>query len=281
MKLQPKTIEKLRKLINEEIVYRTGPALVNFFNEMGFSDQYGQGFPSRWVYTEENIKKINGTDKIEECVKKLFAPVNFIEHFDQLDKHIADFNQYLAFDDLQIQRQGKDIRITNSKKEFSDPIPPITEDDFLNREFKAISVEKLNLDIAITTTLKQRFDEIQKCLKAKASLAVIFLCGSTLEGILLGTAIKYPQKFNQANGAPKDKSGKIFQFHEWNLNSLIEVSKEIGLLGEDVKKFSHALRDFRNYIHPYQQASSNFNTDEHTAKICWQVLKAAIDQLSK
>lgn len=107
------------------------------------------------------------------------------------------------------------------------------------------------------------------------------MCGSTLEGILLGIAIKYPQKFDQANNAPKDKNEKIIQLHEWRLNNLIDVSKEVGLLGDDVKKFSHALRDFRNYIHPYQQSSSNFNPDEHTGKICWQVLQAAIDQLSK
>ncbi len=47
-----------------------------------------------------------------------------------------------------------------------------------------------------------------------------------------------------------------------------------------VKKFSHSLRDFRNYIHPYEQVSSRFNPDEHTARISWQVLKAALFQLS-
>lgn len=40
------------------------------------------------------------------------------------------------------------------------------------------------------------------------------------------------------------------------------------------------LRDFRNYIHPYEQWSSGFNPDEHTALISWQVLKAAIHDLS-
>ena len=40
-------------------------------------------------------------------------------------------------------------------------------------------------------------------------------------------------------------------------------------------------RGFRNYIHPYQQQASNFAPDEHTARICLQVLKAAIAQLSE
>jgi hypothetical protein len=53
------------------------------------------------------------------------------------------------------------------------------------------------------------------------------------------------------------------------------------MLGLDVKKFSHALRDFRNYIHPYEQMASRFNPDAHTAQICFQVLRAAISALSK
>lgn len=47
----------------------------------------------------------------------------------------------------------------------------------------------------------------------------------------------------------------------------------------DVKKFGHSLKDFRNYIHPRQQAAQGFKPDEHTAKISWQVLQAAIADL--
>lgn len=32
--------------------YKSGPKLVNFFNQFfGYSDVYQQGFPSRWAYT--------------------------------------------------------------------------------------------------------------------------------------------------------------------------------------------------------------------------------------
>jgi hypothetical protein len=47
-----------------------------------------------------------------------------------------------------------------------------------------------------------------------------------------------------------------------------------------VKKFSHGLREFRNYIHPYEQMVSGFAPDEHTAKVCFQVLKAALASLA-
>lgn len=73
----------------------------------------------------------------------------------------------------------------------------------------------------------------------------------------------------------------MLPFQEWTLSNFIDVSYDIGLLGLDVKKFSHVLRDFRNYIHPYMQMSSRFSPDIDTAKISWQVLQAAISDLIK
>lgn len=279
MKLQYKTIEKLRILINEETEYRSGPDLVSFFDTLGFDDSYGQGFPSRWYYTEENLKRINGTEVMEQCIKQLFSPVNFIGKFNLLDKFITDFNQYLSFDNYKIIRNGKQLSIIESMEDLSLTHDGISENEFLNKEFREIPLEKLGFDGIITSILEQRLDEIKKCLNAKSSLAVIFLCGSTLEGILLGVAIKNPQKFNKSKISPKDKSGIVLQFHDWTLSGFIDVARDINILDEDIKKFSHALRDFRNYIHPYQQSISGFNPDEHTAKICWQVLRAAIYDL--
>ena len=281
MKLQQKTLEKLRKLINEETEYRSGPLLVSFFNSLGFNDSYGQGFPSRWMYTDERLARINGAPEIDVCIKRLFSPVNFISRFDELDKHIKEFNQYLAFDGFKIVRNAKEIFIRKAD-EIDDTIIDglVNEDEFLKKEFSEISLEKLGLDSIITEVLRLRFEEIKKCLSAKAPLSVIFLAGSSLEGILLGIASSSPKEFNQSEVSPKDKNGKVLPFHQWTLNNFIDVAYETGRIKEDVKKFSHSLRDFRNYIHPYEQVSSKFNPDEQTARICWQVLKAAIFQLT-
>jgi len=278
--LQKTTLEKLRDLINEETQYRRGCELVFFFNELGFKDTYVQGFPSRWVYTDSRLEKINGTPELDKCIKKVFAPVNFIGRFSELDKLMKDFNQYLAFDDWKVIRKGKEITFTKAAEiDFEESKSEIKEDNFLKREFENISIDKIGLDGVITDILKHRFEEIQKCFNANSPLSVIFLSGSTLEGILLGVALNNPKIFNQSKSAPKDKDGKVKQFYLWTLSNLINVASELGLLREDVKKFSHVLRDFRNYIHPYEQMSSRFHPDEHTAKICLQVLKAAIYQL--
>lgn len=282
MILQSKSLEKLRLLINEETQYRSGPQLVQFFNELGFNDTHGQGFPSRWAYTDGRLAKINGTPELDKCIKKLFAPVNFIGRVGELDNFIKDFNQYLAFDKWKVVRNGAEINFVRlDQVEIDESTPAINEDDFLKKEFQEISLESIGLEGAVTEILKLRVDEIEKCLSVDAPLSVIFLAGSTLEGILLGVALKYPKEFNQSKSSPKDKDGKVKQYQDWKLSNFIDVAYEVGLLAEDVKKYSHTLRDFRNYIHPYQQMSSRFNPDKHTAKISWQVLKAALFQLSK
>ncbi|VXC13383.1 MULTISPECIES: hypothetical protein [Chryseobacterium] len=285
MIIQEKTIEKLRELINEESEYRTGPKLVAFFNDLGFNDAYGQGFPSRWIYTEDNLKKINGTPALDKCIKKEFSPLNFIGKIEVLDKLISEFNGYLSFDNWLVIRNGKEISFKKTTDDYFDKVAnkstneDINEEQFLNKEFSEIDVEKLELEFHITEVLKLRVKEIEKCLKASAPLSLIFLCGSTLEGILLGVAIKYPKEFNTSKSTPKHDDGKPKQFQDWNLSSFINVAYENKIIHEDVKKFSHSLRDFRNYIHPYQQLYSGFNPDIHTAKISLQVLKATVNQI--
>jgi len=283
MILTKRTLEKLRELINEETEYRSGPKLVDFFNELGFNDSYGQGFPSRWVFTDERLARLNGTPELDKCIRNVLAPVNFVGNFQKLDDHIAGFNQYLTFDKWKIVRDQSDIKFQKLNKVVIDePIKgQASEDDFLNREFANVDLTKLGLEGAVQDVLQHRIKEIEKCFSSKAPLAVILLAGSTLEGIFLGLAISHPRKFNSSNASPKDGSGKVKQFHEWTLSGFIDVAKELGLIQYDTQKCSHSLRDFRNYIHPFEQMSSGFSPREHTAKICLQVLKAAIYEISE
>lgn len=158
-----------------------------------------------------------------------------------------------------------------------------SEEDFLKKSFEEIKVEDLQLDSNLEKIIKQRITEIMHTLSPNDTpLACIFLTGSTLEGILLSIASKYPKMFNCAKASPKDKkTRKVLSFDKWTLSNFIDVSQETGFINIDVYKFSHALRDFRNYIHPYQQSLENFHPDKETAQLCVQTLKAAIVQISK
>lgn len=150
------------------------------------------------------------------------------------------------------------------------------ESEFLEREFTIPNIQKLPIDTQVAPIVEARLDEARVALSAGAHLSVIFLCGSALEAVLLGAAQQAPANFNQTKATPTTASGSPKRFREWSLAQLIDVACEVGVLKLDIKKFSHGLRDFRNYIHPYQQLASGFTPDEHTAKVCFQVLKAAL-----
>ncbi len=283
MELSDPTLIKLRNIINSETWRRSGPELVKFFNNFGFDDTYGKGFPSRWQYTDEKLSQINGTPDIEKCIQAVFSPQNFIENYEHLENLISEFNQYLVYDGWKIIRTGKNINFI--KTDDLDTIPELdraNDKTFLEKEIEEINFEKLGLDSDITNIISLRIEEIKKCMLAHAPLAVIILSGSVLEGILFGKANQMPKKFNQSKSAPKDSTDNTTKkFRDWSLANFIDVAYELGLLKEDVKKYSHSLRDFRNYVHPNAQLNANFYPNDYTAKISFQVLITAINQLSQ
>ena len=289
MILSNKTLECLREMINEKTTYRSGPELVRFFNQLGSHDTYGNGFPSRWVYTDSKLQTLNGTPELDKCIRKIFNPAEFIGRFDELKSCLNVFNQYLMFDGwkVQVKNTGVEIHRTSGPdiesklKESKVTAEDVSEADFLRVEIEEINVSQIPIDEVLKPVLEGRMSEMKSCFKAKAYLSVIFMAGSMLEGILLSLANQNPRAFNQANAAPKSKEGRAKAFYEWTLNDLINVAHELGFLRRDVAKFSHELRDFRNYIHPYQQMSERFFPDENTAKICMQVMKGALLQISQ
>ncbi|MGE3885825.1 MAG: hypothetical protein AB7H81_05305 [Vicinamibacterales bacterium] len=156
------------------------------------------------------------------------------------------------------------------------PPPEQSAAEFLSRHFAAPNVQKLPIEQQVVPIIESRLAEADKALAAGAHLSVIFLCGSVLEAVLLGAAQKEPARFNKASASPRNQDASVRKFHEWTLAQFIDVACEIGILKPDVKKFGHGLREFRNYIHPYEQMVSGFTPDHHTATLCVHVLKAAL-----
>lgn len=192
-----------------------------------------------------------------------------------LDAYEADCN--LNNRDVEVSVLEKSRGIIARLSGAPAPSKPMqTVDDFLHSEFSIPHIQKLPVEAMAVPIIESRLNEARAAMGAGAYLSTIFLCGSVLEAVLLGAAQKEPARFNRASASPKAGDGSVKRFHEWSLAQFIDVACEAGLLKPDVKKFSHGLRDFRNYIHPYEQMVSGFTPDEHTAKVCFQVLKAAL-----
>jgi hypothetical protein len=126
-----------------------------------------------------------------------------------------------------------------------------------------------------------RWLEAQKCQHIKAFLSVVVLMGSILEGLLLARANMDLPKACRSTKAPKDKGGRVRAIQDWNLSALIDVAVDVGWLKIDRDKFSHALRESRNVVHPWFQISQRAAFDEATCRTCWEVLTASVDDLLK
>lgn len=121
MKISERTIKRLGEIITGDksvSPYRSGPNLVDFFNEFGTNHTYGQGFPSRWSFAQDCIRHFNGTPTLKKIILAALDPRDFVEAmvFDRstqerkpanLQEAVTYLNEFLAFDGYEIVPHGK------------------------------------------------------------------------------------------------------------------------------------------------------------------------------
>ena len=163
IKISEKTLEALQKTINGDIYgpYRSGPVLVDFFNEFGRNDEYGQGFPSRWQYTIECLRSFNNSDTLGKIIESVVDPRDYISPENifsqetdtkpprsQLDKIVDHLNEFLSYDGYVLRKDGS----RNFYKVFSlnegivpnENLDPLS-DEFINDQIRKAK-EKLAKD---------------------------------------------------------------------------------------------------------------------------------------
>jgi len=133
---------------------------------------------------------------------------------------------------------------------------------------------------SLKASIDRRWKEAQKCQYTECYTSAIIMMGSILEALLLARALLAPETAYRASKAPK-KDGRSPAIQDWSLNQLVDVAVEVNWLKTDRGKFSHALRESRNVVHPWVEVSTRANFDEATCKTSWEVLKASVDDLLK
>jgi len=145
--------------------------------------------------------------------------------------------------------------------------------------YPAPDISKLTSTLPnLQEAIERRWKEAQKCQYVQCYTSSIIMMGSILEALLLARALLSPETSYRASKAPK-KNGKSPAIQDWNLNQLVDVAVEVQWLKTDRGKFSHALRESRNVVHPWVEVSTRANFDEATCKTSWEVLKASVDDL--
>lgn len=140
--------------------------------------------------------------------------------------------------------------------------------------------DQLRIADELRESIRARAAEAQSCFRVRAYLSVVILCGSILEGLCLAVGMRDPQRVSRAFSA-RFKKHAPSAIEDLNLFEWLAVLGQLGEISPTVEKYGHALRDFRNYVHPQRQIRSGFTPDEHNARIALQVVLAAVTDLNR
>jgi hypothetical protein len=161
MNISERTIKRLGEVITGDkklSAYRTGPQLVSFFNDLGFNDQYGQGFGSRWAFTEQRIRDWNNTPALRKIILAAFDPRDFMGAtiFDQetgdrlsanIEAAVSYLNDFLAFDGYEVVKSGRVYAVADRQR--GEVLLDVKlEPDHLSHAFIIEQVDKCRTKIA-------------------------------------------------------------------------------------------------------------------------------------
>jgi len=148
MTISKKITEQLGKLIAGDIgpaPYLTGPKLVDFYNDCGFNDIYGEGFPSRWIYSTDKIIESNGTPKLKTILEEFVDPRRYGGDEEFVDTIVTGINQLVKYDGITLIKKGDVHRIANIKGNFIE----LEAVSGLGHEFVSEQIDKCQQKIAI------------------------------------------------------------------------------------------------------------------------------------
>lgn len=130
MKISNRTIQALGKIITGNgnlSPYRSGPELVEFFNDHGGNALYGEGFPSRWKFAEDELKKLNGTNYMKEIIEDALDPRDYIDTPFEVSSAVNHLNSYLKFDRYSVVEDGLRYRVRQTTDEHFAHTPNLEE----------------------------------------------------------------------------------------------------------------------------------------------------------
>lgn len=255
-------------------IYRSSSQLTQFFHKAGLDSFVHDGSTrKRWVL---NALETLGEADLDRVVLMLADPREYriqqIDYQDALDK----LNDIVVF-------EGKWVKLNGVFPEMTAVDPAVSQIEtrqIQNSEPAAPDFSRMAINQQLAIILEDRWSAAHICVDSEAYLMGIIAMGSLLEGLLLAAFENNPRLANQANASPKGPEGRVKPFSEWTLSNMIDVSRELGWIGLDVSKFSHSLREFRNLVHPKEQLSTGAIPDKDTCAISWEVVQAAISDLS-
>lgn len=167
--LSQNTLRKISEIYNGDTEdfyeYKSGPKLVSFFNEnFGFSDSYGQGFPSRWYYTLDKLIHLINSGRFNNYLSIILSKkylmieksISEVEAIELSTRILNSFNHLLKAEGFIIVRKGDRFELVNEDEDME----YLGEGGFAvvyRRKSNGLVVKKLKEEFLDKGNVKSRF----------------------------------------------------------------------------------------------------------------------------
>ncbi len=280
MKLKNETIKQYYLMCNDL-------CKINKLTVFDFYEDYTESIAVRKqidkdVYIINKLKNPSSESSLKEDILKLFQFRLYSNDFTMLERNIEKFNQYFISDGYIIVYENKDLSIKKASlddvKDISSPTSSTLMSEFRNVNVKDITASNDKL----SSIVKTRIQESIKCYENELYLSSVIMCGSALEGLIIMVAEDNEDMYLNSPSAPtRYNSDEVKSIYKWTLKELIDVSIELNVINNANIKYSDALRNFRNFIHPAKELESNFEANEDFAKVSLMVFKSIYNDLKQ
>lgn len=258
--LDDKVLNRLAELIcgDETLAYRSGYQLTQFFEAAGWR-RVGEVDGGRLAWVQRTLRnRRHDSHALRSVLLRLADPREYLDDDDTRVKIVRELNELIALEGYQVVYQGTRPQLiahtaTLARPEMHEPVR------------LTANLADIVQDEKFGAQLTRRLDEAHTCWRSGACTAAIIMLGSVLEGVLYDVALS-----RHTNGPqPRD-----------HLQRLIDLAESNGWIAKDVTDYAHVLRDHRNLVHPKKQLVDDYEPEDDTVRIAWNVVVAALNDLA-
>ncbi|GAA2750362.1 MULTISPECIES: hypothetical protein [Kitasatospora] len=264
--LDENTLEELARVVagDDDLYYRRGFEIAAFLKRAGWQEvpEYDGQYRREWA-TELLMERRDVSGEIEKVLLRLADPREYLDEPALLAEVVAAVNSFLIHEGYRLENPGGSARLVPCDPALAHPT------HYGATELKAVMADVI-ADDSMAELLQRRLDEARTCYANGAHVAAIIMLGSLMEGVLLQSVVERDPSL--LGRSTEDRV---------TLHALIEACHGAGWIGADAKRFSHELREYRNFVHPKAESRQSHRPDRDTLSICWQVVNAALNDLAE
>ncbi|WP_043267474.1 hypothetical protein [Streptomyces sp. CT34] len=263
--LDGNTLKELARVIcgDDHLYYRRGFEIAQFLENAGWRNvpEYDGEYRGEWTLQLLTARRDSPTE-LEKVLVRLADAREYLEEPDVLPTVVNAVNTFLVHEGFRLENPGGRPRVVVCDPAMAHPgqQAPV--------ELKATMAEIIR-EARMAALLQRRLDEARTCYVNGAHVAAIIMLGSLLEGVLL-TVIQERDASLLGNKDP-DFIG---------LKALIGICHKEGWIDVDMERFSQALREYRNFVHPRCEFREAHTPDRDTLTVSWYVVNGALNDLA-